>query len=100
MTDQTKIELTPEEIKQIVQEYNLDLDDPMNYDDELVEVFSAVNKLPAPERLILILYAELQSQRKLGSVLGVSHGTCLKALRQIREKLNRIMEDDKRRKES
>lgn len=72
----------------IMSEYDFDLENP-EYDDNMVTLLNSLNsKLTPAERIILCLYAELQSQRKLGEILGVSHGTVLKALRQIREKLN------------
>lgn len=41
-------------------------------------------RLPAPERNIFLLYAELQSLRKVGDILGVSRQMVHKYIKEIR----------------
>jgi transposase-like protein len=39
------------------------------------------------DKIILILYAELKSYRKVAKVLGFSHSTVMKRIKEIREGL-------------
>lgn len=76
-----------EELKKINEEYTTITDDD---DDEMVYLKERIMKLDAADRLILLLYAEEQSQRAVGEMFNVSHSTILKELRRIRKE---ILED-------
>ena len=45
------------------------------------------NRLTEVERILILLYMDCQSYRKLGQRLGLSHQTCAKEVRRIREKI-------------
>lgn len=45
------------------------------------------NRLTEVERILILLYVDCQSYRKLGQRLGLSHQTCAKEVRRIREKI-------------
>lgn len=45
------------------------------------------NRLTEVERILILLYVDCQSYRKLGKRLGLSHQTCAKEVRRIREKI-------------
>lgn len=45
------------------------------------------NKLTEPERIIIILYVDCHSYRKLADTLTLSHQTCAKEVRRIRKKI-------------
>lgn len=57
------------------------------YDDEMVELINKTNSLSTPDKIILLLYAELQSFRKLAEVLNVSFTTAYHCIQNIRKKL-------------
>lgn len=57
------------------------------YDDEMVELINKTNSLSTPDKIILLMYAELQSFRKLAEVLNVSFTTAYKSILEIRKKL-------------
>lgn len=57
------------------------------YDDEVVEVFTAFSALPVADRIIMLLYAENQSLRKTAKTLGVSYATTRKTVNEIRKEL-------------
>ena len=42
------------------------------------------NILPEVDRILILLYVDCQSLRKLGKRLGLSHQTCAKEIRRIR----------------
>ena len=88
---QPQIKLDPQQIKDIIEDYEFDTEDILKYDDEFVEVAEAVKKLPKPDYIILLLYSHLQSQRKVGKILGVSHSIIGRELRRIREEIQDII---------
>ena len=45
------------------------------------------NRLTEVERILILLYVDCQSYRKLGKRLGLSHQTCAKEVRRIRGKI-------------
>ncbi len=61
------------------------------YDDDMVNIINKVNTLTEPDKIILLMYAELQSFRKLADVLNVSFTTAYKSILQIR---NKILDND------
>ncbi len=79
------IDITPDELHQIMKEYEYD-DDPMNNEDERsLEIKRAISKLPEADKIIWCLYMELGSSRKLGRLLGnISHSTILKEINRIK----------------
>ena len=63
-------------------------DDIMCDDDERTRLTKqALWKLPEPERLLIVLYAEIQSLRKLGELLGISRTTAYFAIKRIRQEI-------------
>ena len=60
-----------------------------NAEDEEVRIIKDIiwHKLSEVDRRVLILYAELGSQRKLGDELGISASTCNKLIKEIRRKI-------------
>lgn len=78
--------ISNEEVRKIYQNYQLDLTNP-EYDDEELELFTSFNNLNSADKMIMILYAETQSQRKTADILGVSRTTFIKLHKQIKEKI-------------
>lgn len=64
--------------------YNSDM---MSPDDERVAKLKKVinERLSAPDKTIIILYAELQSYRKLGKEFGLSHMTIRREVMRIKK---------------
>lgn len=75
-----------ETFRLIKQEYAYN-DDVMCKDDERVRKLKRIidTKLSIVDKTIILLYADLQSLRKVGKVMGFSHST-------IRTEVNRIKE--------
>lgn len=85
-TKKHTIKLTPEEIRCIYKDYQFDLDS-LEYDDETLALFTSFNKLTEAEKIIMELYAEFSSQRKVADLLNVSRTTIVKSLNAIRKKI-------------
>lgn len=81
-----KIELQPSELKKMMTDYDFNTGNT-EYDDEVVEVFTAFSALPVADRIIMLLYAENQSLRKTAKTLGVSYATTRKTVNEIRKEL-------------
>ena len=82
-------------IKDIEQDYTYS-DDIMNEDDERVRRIKEIinTRLTLPDKILILLYAEVQSYRKLGKRLGFSHTTVRKEVvrvrKQIQEELKKL----------
>lgn len=74
-------------LEELLLDYDLDFGIFTDLDDRLLEIEDKLYALKAPERIILILYAEYKSYRKVGKILGFSHSTVMKHLKEIKEKL-------------
>lgn len=91
-TQKIKFNISPAELREIYKDYEFDTNDILNYDDETKSILESYNNnLTAPERIILQLYAEFQSQRKVAQLLNVSRTTIVKELNKIR---NKILDND------
>ena len=90
-----KEDYTPEELRRLLREYSDKEEDIMEDDDETLQVFDAVNKIPESDRIILYLYAELGSLRAVGRTLGVSYSTARKAVQEIKNKIYEMLENGK-----
>lgn len=80
------IRLSPEEIRGIYKDYTFDLES-LDYDDDQTKLLSSFQSLSQPDRIILALYAEFQSQRKVATLLNVSRTTVVKQLNKIRKQI-------------
>lgn len=67
-------------------EYNLSAN-TMTDTDEYIKLLDNIKKLNEPDKIILYLYAELQSYRKVGKLLNVSFATIYKTINEIRNKI-------------
>lgn len=75
--------------RQAVEDYRRTDDD----DDETMTLKQVVlSMLPPADRVIIILYAELGSYRKLGTLMGLSHNTVRKEVLRIRKEIITLYE--------
>lgn len=82
------INISPEEIKGIFKDYSFEIEN-MDYDDKMVSIINAFNTLSDADKIILSLYAEFSSQRKVAKLLNVSRTSIVKCLTRIREQIFR-----------
>lgn len=60
-------------INDLIEDYELDGSMFTDLPDKLLDILPAYNDLKQSDKIILILYAEYHSYRKVGKILGVSH---------------------------
>ena len=79
------LELKKITISQILRDYQCK-DDCFTEDTPLIRQTKYIinNKLSRSDRMIIVLYAELQSYRKVGKLLGVSHTTTMNEIKRIK----------------
>ena len=83
-----KFKISPAELREIYQDYEFDTEDILNYDDETKSILDKFNNnLTTPEKIIMKLYAEFHSARKVAQLLNVSNTTIGKCLKSIRSKI-------------
>lgn len=61
------------QINDLIEDYELDGSMFTSLPDKLLDILPAYNNLKQSDKIILILYAEYHSYRKVGKILGVSH---------------------------
>lgn len=71
-------------IRQILDEYT---PDPTDIDDEKLEMYQRIDDLDQAEKIILLLYSEMASERKLADALKTSRTTVRRILDEIRRKI-------------
>lgn len=75
------------DIDAIKSDYAIDFSLFTKSDDKLLSLESQIKRLTDSEWTILILYAEYESLREVGKMLGCSHSTVRNMIALIREKL-------------
>ena len=78
------MDVKPEELKDIMENFTFDTG-CTDYDDEFVDIIDTLNSLQQGDRIILSLYAELQSLRKTAAALGVSYTAIRKHINKIKQ---------------
>lgn len=71
-------------LKKALEEY---LPNSLKDREEIYNLKEVVAELPEVDRVVFLLYAELQSYSELSKLLGVSKSTCFWQVRRIREEL-------------
>lgn len=89
-----QIQITPKEIKEIDSQFHYEFD---MFTDELLaqKAKYALAQIDTADKVIFELYAEFQSSRKVGKILGVSHNIVLREVRRIRQQIIEIMKQYK-----
>ena len=75
-------------------DYRMSDEGIFNTEDDRIRIVKEIvwKKLSEVDRRVIILYAELGSQRKLGEELGLSASTCNKLIKGIRRKIYEYMD--------
>lgn len=89
----------PRNIDNVKQDLKIALEqyqpDRLRDSEETYKLKEAIQKLPEVDKIIFLLYTELQSYTELSKVLGVSRSTCFWIIKRIREDLKEILEGRK-----
>lgn len=81
---QITIEVTKEEIRNIMEQFEPDV---LRDTEEAYAYKKAIKTLDKSDQIIFALYAELESERKVAELLGVSRSPIHKILSKIREQI-------------
>lgn len=82
------------ELKKIMEDYQPDYSIWSNDNEQMTKLKEAVQQLDDADRIIFVLYAETGSLREVGKILGVSHTTVFKTIKEIRTKIFNYIGDD------
>ena len=74
-------------IDYLLTEYEIDYSMFTNMDDRLLSIYPKWLELNKADKTVIILYAEYRSYREVGRILGISHTTIQRFIKQIRERL-------------
>lgn len=74
-------------LDELLKDYYLDFSLFTDLDDRLLNIEDKWKHLKETDQIIIMLYAEYGSLRKVASLLGFSHSTVAKYLQEIRSKL-------------
>lgn len=74
-------------IDDLLIEYNFEIDTFTEMDDRLLSIYPKWEALNRADKTIIILYAEYRSYREVGKILGISHTTIQRFIKQIRKRL-------------
>lgn len=74
-------------LNSVMESYKPDYSIWREYDDNMLLIKEAMNKLSDADRIIFVLYAEYGSLRKVGKLLGVSHSIIYKNITRIKREL-------------
>ena len=78
------MDIKPDKLKDIMEDFTFDTG-CTDYDDEVLSIIDTLNNLQQGDRIILSLYAELQSLRKTAAALGVSYTAMRKHINKIKQ---------------
>lgn len=74
-------------IDDLLTEYEIDYSMFTNMDDRLLSIYPKWLEINKADKTVIILYAEYHSYREVGRILGISHTTIQRFIKQIRERL-------------
>lgn len=74
-------------IRELINEYKPNYDIFSEDDEMMTAIKQAVQNLSDADRIIFILYCESGSLREVGKMLGVSHTTVYKTIKQIKKQI-------------
>lgn len=90
--EQNTIDITKQELKNIMEQFEPNV---LMDDDEFYKYKEAMRSLQKSDQIIIALYAELQSERKVAELLGVSRSPIHKLLSNIRQQIMDYLENKK-----
>lgn len=83
-----KINLTQEDITQLLEEYKVDEDDLFDEKTEYqIRILREFNLLPPAQRIIFLIYSETKSMMQTAKTLGCGYTTVQKEIKKIQNKI-------------
>lgn len=78
------IDIKPQELRNILEQYKPDM---LRDNEDLYKYKDALSQLEKSDQIIFSLYAELESERKVAELLGVSRSPIHKIITNIRKQI-------------
>lgn len=89
--ERNTIRISGTELKNIMSQFSMDI---LTDSEQCYQMKKAVEKLNTSDKIIFELYAELQSERKVAEILGVSRSPIHKLLQNIKNQIINNMNND------
>ena len=89
--DKSDINVSSKELKNIMSEYEPDM---LTDNEDVYNFKQAIQSLQKSDQIIFCLYTELESERKVAELLGVSRSPIHKLLVDIRKQITDYLEKD------
>lgn len=86
------IDIKPQELRNILEQFKPDI---LRDNEEFYNYKEALQTLKKSDQIIFSLYAELQSERKVAELLGVSRSPIHKCISEIRQQITDYLENQK-----
>lgn len=86
------IDIKPQELRNILEQYKPDM---LRDNEDLYKYKDALSHLEKSDQIIFSLYAELESERKVAELLGVSRSPIHKIITNIRKQILGDLENQK-----
>lgn len=93
---QIDIKLTPNEVKNICEQFTINENSKVYDTEKEYMMKKAMQVLDKSDWIIMCLYAELQSERKLAEILGVSRTPIGRELKRIKDIIKKELGNDTR----
>ena len=81
---EVKIDIKPQELRNIMEQFK---PDPLRDNEKFYRYKEAMEHLERSDQIIFSLYAELESERKVADLLGVSRSPIHKIITKIRKEI-------------
>ena len=91
MSGNTSVNLSSKELKNIMSEYEPDM---LTDNEDVYNFKQAIQSLQKSDQIIFCLYTELESERKVAELLGVSRSPIHKLIVDIRKQITDYLEKD------
>lgn len=90
--ERNTIRISGTELKNIMSQFSMDI---LTDSEQCYQMKKAVEKLNTSDKIIFCLYSELQSERKVADILGVSRSPIHKLLQNIKNQILTNLENQK-----
>lgn len=88
----TNIKITAQELKNIVSSYDIDL--IYGDDDRSYAIKKALNKIDMSDKIIYLLYLELETKTSVAEVLGISRISATRIIKKIEDHIKELVNEE------
>ena len=91
MTTGKTLKITANELRNIIEAYEIN---PMEDDDRSYAIKKALNKLEISDKIIYLLFMELETKTAVAEVLGISRISATRIIKRIENQIKELIEND------